>query len=271
MPGPQQRIVIHAGFHKTGTSTAQAVLRKNRAILRAETAMILPFGLKSVRSAARGFSTWRDPSALARAAIRFGCRVQEMKLKPARKLLVTSEELSGHMPGRGDLADYSAAPELMRAYAEALEQLFGKRLWLSFVFSLRGAEEWLKSAHGEHVKSSRMVLDFDSFRQRYSGASDLPAIVAAIREAVAPHEVRETWLEDTAARRLGPAGPLLDAIGLSDARRAALGPVAPVNRALPEAVLCELLAINRSRRSDADARAAKRALLSALSDQTRTR
>lgn len=270
MAGPRQRIVIYAGFHKTGTSTAQAVLRRNRAALRAETAMILPFGLKPVRSAARGFSTWRDQLTLARAGIRFGNRVREMHLQPARKLLVTSEELSGHMPGRGTLADYSAAPELMRAYADALHQLFGARLHLTFVFSLRGAEAWLKSAYGEHVKSSRMTMDFDAFRDRYVGAADFSTIVDSVRAAVTPHVVLETWLENAAARPLGPADPLLDTIGITAACRAVLHPVPPANTAPADAVLNELLAINRSPRTDTEARAAKQAVLAALPNARRT-
>ncbi len=271
MTGPRQRIVIHAGFHKTGTSTAQAVLRRNRVTLRAETAMILPFGLKSVRSAARGFSTWRDDMVLARAGIRLGSLVRDLGVKPARKLLVTSEELSGHMPGRDKLADYSAAPALMRAYAEALHQLFGARLHLTFVFSLREAEAWLKSAYGEHVRSSRMLLDFDSFRDRYAAAADMPATVDAVRDAVAPHAVVETWLEDAAARPLGPADPLLDTIGITAASRAVLESVPPANTAPADAVLDELLAINRSPRSDAEVRAAKHAVLAALPNPRQTR
>lgn len=264
MPRPPQRIVIHAGFHKTGTSTVQATLRQNGPVLWPVMAMGLPPKIRPILSAARGFSTWRDPLALVKFSFRFGEWVRALKLKPRRQLLICSEELSGHLPGRGDLADYSAAPELARTMADELEEAFGDRLQLTFLYSLRRPAAWLQSAYWEHVKSSRMTLSLDDFTTRYAGAADLPAIVDQIRSAVAPHTVTTHWLEDSAGLPLGPATPLLNLVDLDEERRAALTPGPRMNVMPDRPLLEQMLDINRSTLPDEEARAAKQALLGTL-------
>lgn len=258
---PPQRVVIHAGFHKTGTSSAQAVLRANGPVLWPVMALGLRPRLAPVLSAARGYSTWRDPLTLAKVGYRFGLYLRELNLPPKRQLLISCEELSGHLPGRGDLEDYSAAPQLMRALAAELEAAFGDRLDLTFFFSLRQPGTWLKSAWWEHVKSSRMVLDFDEYERRYADSADLPEVVAQIERAVAPHRVVTAWLEETGALPLGPATPLLDLMRLPPKRRAALAQAPPRNVARPGAMVDRLLEINRSGLSDAEAKSAKQAIL----------
>lgn len=262
MPQPRQHVVIHAGFHKTGTSSVQATLRENGPHLWPVMALETGHRIKPIRAAARGFSTWRDPLTLAKFGVRFAKWLQGLDLPPKRQLLICSEELCGHLPGRGDLADYSAAPELMGVLAEELEAAFGARLDLTFFFSLRQPEAWLQSAYWEHVKASRMVLTFDDFLARYSAAADLPAMVGTIRAAVAPHKVETAWLEDCDTLPLGPATPLLALMRLSPEKHAALVPAPRRNAATPD-LIAPFLEINRSPLSDDDAKAAKERLLGA--------
>ncbi|MHC0054258.1 hypothetical protein [Actibacterium sp. D379-3] len=261
MPAPRQRVVIHAGFHKTGTTSIQATLRANGPVLWPVMALALRGKIQPVVSAARGYSTWRDPISLAKAGTRFGAFVRGLELSPRRQLLISAEELSGHMPGRGDLADYSAAPDLMQCYADELEDIFGDRLDLTFFFSLRQPGAWLKSVYWEHVKSSRMVLDFDDYAARYAGSADLPATIDEVCRAVTPHEVRSAWLEEVGDLPLGPATPLLDLMRLPDARRAALTPGPRRNVGRGDDLLQELLRINRSDLGPEAAKLAKATLL----------
>lgn len=257
----RQRVVIHAGFHKTGTTTAQRTLHANGPLLWPVMALGLRWRLKPVLHAARAWSTWRDDLALVAFTARFDEYLDELDLG-ARGLLIASEELCGHLPGRGGIADYAAAPVLMPRLADVLERRFGAALDLTFLFTLRRAGDWLASAWAEHVKSSRMTLDLKTFRARYTPAADLPGVVARIREAVAPHPVETAWLEDIVEAELGPVTPLLDLMHLAPERRAQIEPQPRANAALPEDVLAEMLEINR-RAPDADtAKAAKAALLS---------
>ena len=217
-----RRIVVHPGFHKTGTTTAQAVIHRNRELLWPSMALGLKWRMGEVLAAARAYSTWRDPISLEAFRARFDRFLAGLDLGEKRGLLISAEELSGHLPGRGDLADYSAAPDLMaevrgsvlRAYPDA---------HLAFVVTTRKPGDWLPSAYWEHVKSSRMVLDWDEFRTRYADAAKLSRAARAIARAVAPAPVREWRLEEVGGHRLGPASPLFDAMAVPDDLRARLG------------------------------------------------
>jgi hypothetical protein len=254
-----KRIVIHAGFHKTGTSSAQAFLAENGRVLWPVMALGLGYRFRPLLAAARGYSTYRTRLRLARFDLRLHSYLKSQRLK-TRDLLISSEELSGHLPGRGDLADYSAAPVLMRRLEKGLRRAYPEAK-LSFVFTLRHPETWWPSAYWEHVKSSRMVLDFDAFMARY-GALDLEAAAASIR---LKSEVRTYWLEEISGAPYGPATPLLELMELAPRRWAKLRPVAQKNRAPAdrEALIAAFLELNRSDLDGETVKARKEALLEA--------
>lgn len=255
------RVVIHAGFHKTGTTTAQRTLHANGPVLWPVMALGLRWQLRPVLHAARAYSAWHDDLSLVEFTARFGEYLDGLELG-TRGLLIASEELGGHLPGRGETTDYAAAPVLMRRLADVLERRWGDALDLTFLFTLRRADAWLESAWAEHVKSARMTLDLETFRSRFAPAADLPAMVGRIRAAVTPHPVETAWIEDTSAADLGPVTPLLDLMRLAPERRAKIVPQPPANTRLSATLLAEMLEINRQA-PDADAaKAAKAALIS---------
>ncbi|MEO0937838.1 MAG: hypothetical protein AAFY38_06765 [Pseudomonadota bacterium] len=254
-----RRVVLHIGLHKTGTSSVQAVLRANRAALKRHAALRLKPQIKELLHGARGYSTWRDPLSLAKTARRFDAMLSELRGMPRRVLIVSAEELSGHMPGRGDLMDYGAAPELVRVYAKAVRKRFPETE-LAIYAGVRGAESWLRSAYWEHVKSSSLTLDYDTFADRYAAAADFGAVLARVSERAAV-EVKGGALEGFEVERLGPAAGLLAACDLPGGVIDNLTPAPAANTRLPEAVLLDLLAANRAY-ADRDARKeAKRAIL----------
>ena len=67
-----RRIILHAGFHKTGTTTIQATLRENRAAIKRQVALRLRWHMKDIISASRGYSTDEDPLTLIKVQTRFG-------------------------------------------------------------------------------------------------------------------------------------------------------------------------------------------------------
>ena len=258
------RIVVHAGFHKTGTTTVQQTLRHNAPILWPVMAIGLRPKLVPILRAARGYSTWRDPLSL----MKFGDRVDHylagLNLSANRMLCLSAEELSGHLPGRDQVSDYGATPALMREFAQVATARFGPGLDLCFYFSTRAPDAWLQSAWAEHVKASRMTRDLAGFIAETRPAADLPAVVTAIRAAVTPHKVHSTALENTTTLPLGPAQPLIDLLALPPRRAANLKPVArPANASLPPAILDQMLALNRSDLPRPAVNDAKAALLAA--------
>ncbi len=260
MPG---KIVIHAGFHKTGTTTVQQVLKKNAKLLWPHMAIGLRHRFEELLHAARDYSTWRDPLSLAKFSHRFDAFIQSLDLGPKRQLVISAEELSGHLPGRGDLADYSAAPALMAEIVTVLEHRF-QSPDITFYFSTRAAGPWLKSAYWEHVKASRMTLDFGDYAARYKVSADLDEAAARIAQKVAPHRVVTRSLASCADLPLGPADPLLDLLKIPAARRALLKPQPPANQARPPEVLQAFLEFNRSDMTGPEVGEAKRAYLAGL-------
>lgn len=257
-------VVIHAGFHKTGTSTVQQVLRANRPALRPWLRSLLKGQMQDLLHAARGYSSWRDPLTLEKFAERFRELLARHGDMPRRTLCLSAEELSGHLPGRGDLATYRAAPVLAAEAARVIAGLF-PAAGIAFFYSTRAPETWLRSAYWEHVKSSSLTMGWDAYAETYAASADLDAAAEAVA-AAQPHAVHRARLEDSAAGPAGPAGPLLDLCGVPAAAQAALILPPPLNRRRDDAIVLELLAANRTY-TDAEARqAAKRAILRAAQE-----
>ena len=259
-----RRIILHGGFHKTGTSTVQATLRENRVALKKHVALRLRWHMKDIVAAARGYSTDQDPLTLVKVQSRFGEMMNELPGMPRRTLIVSAEELCGHLPGRGALADYSAAPVLLYAYWEIAKARYPQAEVLVYL-STRDPGDWLASAHWEHVKSSNMMLGLEAFAEKYAGAAQLEAMVDEVRARV-PAPVHSHRLEVAADLPLGPADPLLDLCDLPADVRDALLPVAKRNERRGPEVLEAMLTINRTH-SDAEARNKAKAGLLAEMDR----
>ena len=254
-----KRIVIHPGFHKTGTTTVQSTLRENRTALKQHVALRLRPVMKELLHATRGYSTWRDPLTLDKAISRFDALLAALPGMPRRTLILSAEELAGHMPGRGKLADYSAAPVLLYAFWQIAHARFPKAEIVIYL-STRDPDAWLASAYWEHVRASSMTLDFEAFLARYRGAGNLDGMVSEITSRL-PCPVHATRLEACADLPLGPADPLLDLCDLPDTLRATLRPVRPANQRYGDEVLAALLAANRDIADPAARSEAKRAIL----------
>ncbi len=254
-----RRIVLHAGFHKTGTSSVQAVLRANRKALMPALAIRLKGQMQELMHATRAYATLGSDDALDKVRARFDGLLSDLPGMPRRTLLLSAEELSGHMPGRGPLKTYDAAPVLMYLYWQQLQARFPSAP-VVFCFSTRAPDDWLQSAWAEHVTSSAMTLDFDAFRARYPDASGLDRIVAAVRARV-PAAVHDFALEDCARLPLGPADPVLDLCDIPADLRARLVAQPRQNVRRDDAVLAALLEVNRTHKDPETRGAAKRAIL----------
>ena len=254
-----RRIILHAGFHKTGTKTVQATLRQNRSMLKRQVALRLRAQMKDLLHATRGYSTWRDPLTIIKVEDRFAALLDELPGMPRRSLILSAEELCGHLPGRGELSDYGAAPELLYVMREIAAQRF-PAADIHIYLTTRAPDAWLVSAYWEHVKGSDMTMDFDRFVELYGNAAALEDMASDIASRV-PCPVHVTRLEDCADAPLGPAGDLLRLCDLPDDVMRAVEPVPPANQRPDAAILNEMLQINRRIEDPKARRSAKDALL----------
>lgn len=254
-----RKLVIHAGFHKNGTSTVQAILRANRKALMPALAIRLKGQMQELISATRGYSTYGTAEALEKVSRRFDALLADLPGMPRRTLLLSAEELSGHMPGRGALTDYRAAPVLMYLFWQRAQIAFPQTP-VHFCFGTRDPAAWQRSAWAEHVKSSGMTLDFAEFCAGYPAAPDLDAVIAEVRSRV-PAPVHAFALEDCGELDLGPADPVLDLCDLPDDLRASLIAQPLQNTRLDDDTLNALLGINRAHPTTEARNAPKAALL----------
>ena len=258
------RIVVHAGFHKTGTSSVQHMLRANKRPLARALRVFLKPDMTELCEAARAFSA--TPEDLERALVHYEASRLFGALDPedARTVLLSSEDLSGHIPGRQDRMGYPAAPLIMKTLADAARATLGPKTDISFYFSTRAPAAWMKSCYAQHVRATRMTMTLEAYEDWQRPAAGLLDAVDAVAEAVEPSRVYSAALEDVAGGPMGPLDPILDILRLKPRLRDRLTAQPPSNTAMPPEVLDALLALNRSDLARPDMRARKEALITAV-------
>jgi hypothetical protein len=254
-----RRLVIHAGFHKTGTTTIQQTLKLNRPVLKPVLRSVMRPGMKDLVVAARGFST--DGDALSRAKFhnRFGSFLYEQPPMRRRVLCLSAEELSGHLPGRPKVPDYRAAIKLAQDMAAGAHLVF-PYAELVFFFTTRNPDDWLQSAWSEHVKSSSMTMSLDEFATKYRAAADLEGVVSEVAAAVSA-KVVHSRLEETTGDTFGPATRLLDICEVPQEVSDQMTRPEPANRRPDQDIMADLLDANRTIRDKAALKAAKEQIL----------
>lgn len=250
------RLIVHAGFHKTGTTTVQKTLRKNRAALRRYARIVLRPGMLALCEAARAYSVSRSEWDIGLVKYEAAALLENMA--PGGTVLLSSEDLAGHMPGRRGLRRYDATPRLMAALRFAFQAAWPKAE-LSFAFTTRAPDPWLASCHVQHVRATRMVLSRKDYARKFRASADLGAILDEVADKCPETPLHRIALEDRPGP-LGPTAPLLDLIGVPEVVQTGLKTISPANTAPPPEKLRRLLDLNRSDLTDADLKEAKRAL-----------
>ncbi len=249
-----KRLVVHAGFHKTGTTTIQKTLAAHRKLLRPHMNIMLRSGMVALCEAARAWSV--SHSALDLGLVRYEAALLAERWDQDTVLL-SSEDLSGHMPGRRGLVDYSAAPTLAAAMVNAW-QAARPGMAITLVYTTRAPEPWLASCHVQHLRAARMTMDAATYAATYAPSADLNAIIGQVRTQVPECTVETLQLEAHASNLIDPVLRLCD---LRDAIRSAIAPLPPANTAPEPDRVAAMLDLNRSTLCDADWRSAKKSLL----------
>lgn len=253
-----RRIILHPGFHKTGTSTLQATLRQNRKLLKPYMKIVLGGEFVDLKHAARGYSTLHNLETLAKTEVRFAELLQSQPDMPRRTLVVSSEELSGHLPGRPGIARYDAAATLAESYVRILRTVHPEAEIILF-YTLRDAASWMQSAYWQHVKSSNMTMEIGEFAERFATAGDLERIVAEIAKT-SDVRVETAGMEVWRDNPLGPLAPLLALCDVPEDQIALVTPAKATNIRPAPNVLLALLEANRAY-ADPKVRLAKKAAI----------
>jgi len=254
-----RRLVIHAGFHKTGATSIQQTLKLNRPVLKPVMRSVFRPGMKGVVAAARSFSGSRDALARARFHNRFGEFLYEQPPMHRRVLCFSAEELSGYLPGTPGVPSYRAAVNLAQDMADSAKLIF-PYAELVFYYSTRNPEDWLSSIYSEHLKTSSLTMSFDAFASKFKEASDLDRIIEQIAGVVSA-KVVHSRVEETFGETFGPATRLLDICEVPQEVRDQMTRPGPPNRRPDPSVTQALLEANRSISDKDTLRAAKAEIL----------
>lgn len=210
------------GVQKTGTTSLQHFLRRNKDVL-AERMLVMVPNAKSVcrvvGRAAWDYSQGIVDKAELVAAIKTAR--DTMQASEHELCLLSHENLCGAMPGTGDLLDlYPHLPEIMELLDKHLAPLVPE-----YVFYTRDIARWKSSVHNQVVKSNNYTHALERFRADTVKLSDWDDLKSRLNTAVGAERITWLALEDE-ADRARPGQRLLKFAGLSDADIAALDPIA---------------------------------------------
>ena len=259
-----RKIIVHAGFHKTGTTSLQQTLRANRAALRPDIRLALRPGMTALCESALAYSRSREDYDLGLVKYEAALLIEALEQEMADTIILSSEDLCGHIPGRHGLHGYGATPHLMRALSVAVKTA-DPDADVTFFFTTRAAGPWLRSCYAQHLRAARMIWDEADYLKRFKTSARLDNVIALVKHQVPERTVVSAALEDHASRPLGIAEALLDHLELDAQRRAALVPSVTRNAALAAGIMTQLLALNRSGLAPAALKKAKRDLIEGAS------
>ena len=132
------RVIVHAGFHKTGTTSLQDYLRKIRPRLPPDIGVYLDSDFPEVGARAVRYGQRPYPWRLARFAR--ALRRYLAGIEPHETYVLSWEGFSGIMPGHRRLTGparniHRAAIPLARAIIRELRRRFGPRTDITFYYS----------------------------------------------------------------------------------------------------------------------------------------
>lgn len=257
------RVLVQAGFHKTGNKSIQSFFRQNEQALAPFCRMVFKWNMRDANSAAHAFGT--RPGPLRRNEMRqaFRADVQRIAAQPATTYLLFAEDLAGPMPGLNDVPNYGAAPLIAKELCRVALAQFGPETSVSFHYTTRKPDPWVSSLYRHHVLDGRLITPFADFQQQYLQAANFENVLAEIGRKARPAGVVSQSLEATQDLRFGPASSLLDQLQVPQAVISDLMPPQLEHKGLAEDMVGEMLKLNRDIEDRDQLRLAKAKLIGA--------
>lgn len=231
------KVFVHIGFHKTGTSTLQAVLEQNVTLLGDSTAVLLHNSecLMPLQKACLAFSRSPNHRAGERIVVAASAVMNRVARSRFEKVLISTEMLSGPIPsfhraGPLGASAVEIAPYLRRAF-ECYDTCF-------CVYT-RNQDRWLTSLHAHLVRSRGLRISRSDFLARanqagFSIGNLADSTAAALGKCIV------LAMEDDAGTRLGPGTGFFHLAGYSDTELKAWHTTPPQNVGLDARVVSRL-------------------------------
>lgn len=259
------QVIVHAGFHKTGTTSMQNFLHQNRDSLAPYFHYYGQQDFMNAGAAARFYAQRPYPHRLLN--FRHALRRFLASIPDHQMIVLSRESFSGGMPGHRMLGGrmitsyHKAARKLSKVIIAELRRRFGPDVEITFLYTTRNREDWIKSVHGHLLRSIDMVDDLEAFAARFAPDYSPTQEAQRMADALAPVPVEIAALEDYSDHPHATAAVVMDLANIPDELRANL-PAAPhSNRGQSGKLRSAFLELNRTPMSKSDRKARKQALL----------
>ncbi|SEM99248.1 hypothetical protein SAMN04488003_107132 [Loktanella fryxellensis] len=257
-------VIVHPGLHKTGTSSLQEWMERNRAALKPHLRYYGKADFPAAGTAARRYGQRPFPWRLR--AFRSSLDGFLGSIPDAPVIVLSRETFSGIMPGHRTFPNrlvrcYApAAVPLGRQIVAACRARFGADVQITFLYTVRDREGWVRSVYGHLLRSVHLTEDFIAFRARFPDLME-PEQEARAIAATLDVPVQIVRLADVGHHRLGPAVAVLDLANVPQALRDRLPDATRSNSRQTRAQESQFLSLNHAGGSKATLKAAKEALL----------
>jgi len=243
------KVLVHAGFHKTGTTSLQNVLGRNRKVLSPHFSYygktdFLQAGAKARMYGQRRF-VWR------RIAFRRSFRRFLLTVPADRVIVLSRETFSGAMPGHRDifgrtLTDQTETScQLAQEIVAALYRRFGRDTEIEFLYTTREHSDWISSVHGHLLRSIRITENHAEFQHKLAKTPAPATVAQAVAKRIAPVPVHIARLEDYADQPEGPAAAIFDLLNVPNATRDLIRTTGPKNVGPSASTRAALLELNK--------------------------
>lgn len=245
----QRRILLHPGFHRTGTASIAAYLAANRAALAPHLGLLLPDQLQAAGALCANFASDLNPLRLIGLVDTLDDIFAENGLHPmlndSRDIVMSCAALSGRLPGAPGVASYEAAPITIAYVAGYLAERFeGAEIMVTL--TTRAPHDWLDSTWRTQLGRYRLKEDWPDFSAAHARAANLGHALMKTAHAIDPVAAFSLPLEEAREHPHGPGGALLELMDLPDAVRLSLRPVGREGAGPQANVAAQLLELNRS-------------------------
>ena len=212
------RIVLHFGFHKTGTTSLQHFLMENRNVLTSYATFYFQEDLPQVAALARKYS--KMPFFWNRKKYRKELRKFLSGIEDTQTIVVSCEALGGVMPGYNTFPSkrvvsyIPTARKLMEDFYEALQEKFGDTVDVCFLFTTRNSDTWIKSVHGHICRTKNSNEKLTDFIKSFSQLPNLKHDAELITSGMPQVTVMIAPLEIYTKKAFGPATVVLELLNI---------------------------------------------------------
>lgn len=180
-----KKLVIHVGYHKTGSSSVQKWLLDHAGILAPH---LKAYNLADSSSNPLKFAAinWmRGPGSRETLLQHCTEMAAEMRAVPQPVICITDESLLGMPLGfvNGNYVENDIYPQARRI-VDTLAEAFAE-FDLTIVAVEREADRWLRSVHNQMSKQGCLDEDYEGYLKRFEPVIDWPALRAEIEAGLA--------------------------------------------------------------------------------------